>query len=389
MTHKTSRAARLRDDEQGMTMMFAGLGLLAFMSATMLALDVGMFMVARTQAQNAADAGALAGATALYYDSYTDRSATGPAVRNAIEAATSQANAVMHQKVSVNPEDVTFPTVDRVSVWVQRSAARGNPILPFLAPMIGINEVDLGAVATAEVMPANAMTCVKPFTIPDKWIEKQSAPWDQNDTFDVIDDKNQPLAVPDVYIPAEDEYGNPNKDYTGYNAENDRGDVVIIKAGNGTNLYPSFYYPYSMGGVTGADEYRWNIGNCNQTMMKFGDLLLTEPGNMTGPTKQGVQELIDLDPTARWDEGSNRAVSSMNPSPRIVTIPVFDPAYYYTGKMNGRNADLKVANYIGVFVERMDGNDVIGRITPVGGLLKGNGGPAPAGAFPKVIVLVQ
>ena len=36
----------------------------------MLAIDVGMLMTARSQAQNSADAGALAGAIALIYDDY-------------------------------------------------------------------------------------------------------------------------------------------------------------------------------------------------------------------------------------------------------------------------------------------------------------------------------
>ena len=52
----------------------------------MLAIDVGMLMTARSQAQNSADAGALAGATALVYNDYDDRTATGPAVTNALAA---------------------------------------------------------------------------------------------------------------------------------------------------------------------------------------------------------------------------------------------------------------------------------------------------------------
>ena len=63
-----------------MTFVFVGLGFMAFMAATTLAIDVGMFMTARSQAQNAADAGAMSGAVALYYNNFTDRSATGPAV---------------------------------------------------------------------------------------------------------------------------------------------------------------------------------------------------------------------------------------------------------------------------------------------------------------------
>ena len=50
-----------------MSLVFVGMGLMAFLSASMLAIDVGMLMTARNQAQNSADAGALAGATALVY----------------------------------------------------------------------------------------------------------------------------------------------------------------------------------------------------------------------------------------------------------------------------------------------------------------------------------
>ena len=88
-----------------MVLVFVGIGLLAFMSATMLAIDVGMFMVARTQAQTAADVGALAGAVALVFDDFDDRTASGPAVQNAVVAA--QSNQVMRQAVSVTPADVT------------------------------------------------------------------------------------------------------------------------------------------------------------------------------------------------------------------------------------------------------------------------------------------
>jgi hypothetical protein len=78
----------------------------------------------------------------------------------------------------------------------------------------------------------------------------------------------------------------------------------------------------------------------------------------------------------------------MHPSPRVISIPLFDPVYYETGKQNGRNADLKVVNYMGFFIEEMTGNDVKGYVTPVSGLLTGNA-PAPTGAFPIAIVLVK
>lgn len=61
-----NRIQHLNRDEHGMSFVFVGFSMMAFIAATTLAIDVGMFMNARTQAQNAADAGALAGVTALY-----------------------------------------------------------------------------------------------------------------------------------------------------------------------------------------------------------------------------------------------------------------------------------------------------------------------------------
>jgi len=373
---------RLRD-ERGMTLVMVATGMIALLSATMLAVDVGMFMVARTESQNAADAGALAGAVALGFDNYEDRSPTGPAVRNAIGAGTAVDNGVMNAQTSVLPEDVTFPAIDQIRVRVQRSGTRGNAVATFFAGIFNIDTVDVGAVATAQVSPANAMTCVKPFTVPDKWIEMQTPPWDPTDTFDVVDNKKNPLANPDIYIPI----GQPG--YTGYSSVTDRGTMITLKAANGTNVYPSIYFPYSMGGITGADEYEENIAQCNTMMMGYGDLLLAEPGNMVGPTKSGMETLIARDPSAHWDMSLNKVVSSMSPSPRVVAIPLFDPVYYDTGKQNGRNSDFKVVNYMGFFMEEMSGNEVKGRITPIGGILTGGGGPAPTGAFPIAIVLVK
>src|SRR5690349_9964221 len=99
------RLTHLARDERGMSIVFVGVSFFAFMAATTLAIDVGMFMTARSQAQNAADSGALAGATALVFNSYTDRSSGGPAVQGAINA--SRANLVMSSAPSVVPADVT------------------------------------------------------------------------------------------------------------------------------------------------------------------------------------------------------------------------------------------------------------------------------------------
>jgi hypothetical protein len=185
-----NRIQHLGRDERGMSFVFVGIGLTAFLAATTLAIDVGMFMNARTQAQNSADAGALAGVTSLYFVDWDNRSAGGPAVSSAIDAA--KHNNVIFEEPKVEPTDVTFPLdpnglANRVKVDVFRTALRGNPVDTLIGSMFGVKSVDIAATATAEATPANGMTCVKPFMIPDKWEERQTPPWDAADTFEGFD----------------------------------------------------------------------------------------------------------------------------------------------------------------------------------------------------------
>lgn len=371
-----------------MTLLFVGMGFMTLLAATTLAIDVGMFMTARSQAQNAADAGALGGATALVFNNYDDRSVSGPAVQSAINTAL--ANTVMANTVSVQPADVTFPLgpdgqANRVRVNVFRVSNRSNPVATFIGPIFGVPTVDISATATAEASLANAQSCVKPFTIPDRWQENSDGTtWTTNSTYDLYDQHGNPLPDADRYIPA-DQPG-----YTGYDAVRDKGMSLTIRAGTGNNVAPSFYWSWAMPGGTGGDFYRDNIANCNNTVMHFGDPMTQEPGNMVGPTNQGIDDLIAQDPGAEWVGGIGGSVSStMHPSPRVFPIPLYDPDYYETGIQQGRVATLRMANWIGFFVERRSGNNVYGRITPISGLVDGGAGPAPAGAFPKVIRLVQ
>jgi hypothetical protein len=369
-----------------MSFVFVGMGFMAFFAATTLAIDVGMFMTARSQAQNAADAGALGGATALAFNDYDNRSVGGPAVQSAINTAT--LNVVMQQPVSVQPSDVTFPVgpagvSNRVRVNVFRTTNRTNPVATLIGPIFGVPTVDINATATAEASPANAATCVKPFTIPDRWTENTSPPWSTTSDYDRYDNKGNLIPGADAYVPA-DQPG-----YRGYDAEADKGMPLVIRAGTGNNLSPTFYWSWAMPEGTGGSYYEENIYDCNTTVVHFGDPMVQEPGNMVGPTNHGIDVLIDKDPGAYWDTTTNSVHSTVHPSPRVFPIPLYDPEYYASGIAQGRNATLKVANWIGFFVERREGNNVHGRITPVSGVLDNNAGPAPAGAFPKVIRLVQ
>src|SRR5262249_22042078 len=157
-----------------------------------------------------------AGATALAFNDYNDRTSTGPAVQSAISA--SQQNKIMTGTPSVLPADVTFPLSpsgqnNRVQVTVQRSATRGNPMPTFVGPLIGAPTANMAAQATAEASPASAETCVKPFMIPDRWSEVSSPPFNPDtSTFQMYDNKGNllPASSRDVYIPSN------QAGYTGY-----------------------------------------------------------------------------------------------------------------------------------------------------------------------------
>ena len=374
-----------------MSYVFIGLGFMAFISASILAIDVGMLMTARNQAQNSADAGALAGAVALAFDDYDDRTPTGPAVTSAINGA--MANKVMAGDVSVKPTDVEFLNNEeglnnRVKVTVYRTSevGRDNPLPLLMARYLKLRDTaDVGATATAEASPANAMDCVLPFTIPDRWKEVHTPAFDPDDDFLAFAKNGTPLANPDVYIGPKDK-----ENYTGYDAQRDKGMQIVLKADNGSKMAPSMYQVWDMEGANrGSDDVRDAISGCKSQILGFDDTFVHKPGMQTGPVAQGIEDLIAKDPDAYWDTSTNEVVTKMAKSPRVRAIPLFDPYYYDEGKHNGRNASLKFVNYMGFFVEGMKGNEVVGRIIPISGLKKGGLDDGPPAAFPKAIILVK
>ena len=381
------RFRHLRDDERGMSLVFISVGFMSFMAATTLAIDVGMFMTARNQAQNSADAAALAGAVAFVRNSFTDRSASGPVVQSAIRTA--QENTIFGGQVSVTPDDVTFPAApdgrfNRVRVQVFRTAERENPVETLLGGFFGVPAVDVIAAATAEAAPANAMTCVKPFMIPDKWIEKQTPEWDPADKFDKYRPNGSMIANPDVYIAS-------GPDYSGYSYSADIGRQLTLRAAKGNEIEPSFYYSWKMPNDTGGDFYRDNIAGCNQARIVRGGQIIQEPGAMEGPTVQGIQDLIAKDPNAYWDDWCKCVKGSKysGQSPRVFPIPLYDPDNAAENRRNGRAAEYRIANFLGFFVDRVEGSGIYGRVTRITGMVDDTAAEAPDDSLPMAIRLVQ
>lgn len=370
------RFTHLRKDERGMSFVFIGMGFMSFLAASTLAIDVGMLMTARTQAQTSADAGALAGAVALAYNSSTNFSTGGPAVQSALAAARS--DLVMGQPPSVDTGDVTFlpdPTTGnttRVQVTVYRSAARGNPVATMIGRIFGINNADISATAIAEAIPANSSNCVKPFAIPDKWTEKQTGPWDQTDQFNAA--ILPPTFSPDVYKPVTD------ASYTGYKRTNVGLLLTINPAG--AQVVGNQYYTLDLVG-----SYEGNIENCARSKFSIGEKIARIPASPS-LTYEGLQALIGRDAGAYWDNVNNKVISTVNPSPRILTMPVYDPARFEADIAAGVEPRLYVTDFIGFFVQSVNpAGTITGRIVPVSGLVEG-AAPVTTQAFPRAVRLV-
>ncbi len=395
--------------ERGAVLVHVAFAILALTAFTTFVIDYGVFWESRRQAQNAADAGALAGAIALAYDNSTNLSPTGPAAESAVAAA--QSNLVWGVTPSVvaatdvfmtgAPGSQNYPcpppntggTCIRVNVY--RTIARGNPLPMFFGQLVGLSQQDVQATAAAMVANGNSSNCIKPVAIADKWFEHNpvvNGPWTPTSTFDPTGPN------PDVYVPATSTSAG-----SGFTIANDYGTELLLKTGSPQSaINPGWFQPIRLPGNLGGDDYRDDWTGCSGNNFSIGDYLPKENGNMIGPTAQGVKALIALDPNATWNYTTKRVDNSCwetascvgNPgatqSPRIVALPVFDLQDYLTNGGQQGNQPVKIVNILGFFVLDMVGNDVRGILMTAPGLFNSGGGTvAGPASFLTTIALVR
>jgi Flp pilus assembly protein TadG len=389
--------------------LIAFIGLTAFSAFVV---DYGVLWSARRQAQNAADAAAMAAAVSL---GFVDADDEGRARTAALDAAAR--NLIWGSAPDITGADVTFPpcpvgapgagtnTCVRVDVF-RNQRSGGNPLPTIFGNLVGVTNQGVRATATAQVMFGNATNCVKPFAIPDKWTELRNnqgpAGWDPTDSFERYvqngNNRGTLLNPADVYTPPA---GNNNG--SGFDVQADYGLQLTIKAGNPNQaIQPGWYYPVVINPIEGpgGNNYRNNIASCDPTVIRKDDVLTMEPGNMVGPTAQGVGDLIALDPTATWSPSANNGrggisggcmSSPSNPcalSPRVVAVPVFNPDTWDLGPSQGRST-VTVTRVVGMFIEQMQGNNVVGRLMPYPSSAFSGTGGVPGSAFVISIILVR
>lgn len=335
------------DARRGAALPLVALAMAALLGMCALAIDLGMAFTARSEAQRVADAAALAGGSAFL--DFLAADATQPATDRAYEYALR--NTVRNVAVDSSEVQVeVIPDSMKVRVRIARAA------LPtWFARVVGIDQVDVGAQAAAQAFQAGEALCLKPFAVPDLWHDAD----DDNNPTNRIWDPGETWRLgssPGDYYQAWGGQAETAYD-TGYGSlwrgpARDFGRRVQIKLSDPNSDYqlePSIFLPWRIpedpdmgtcdrggggGNDSGAAAYRNNICECNNSPVEIGQPYDIEPGNMIGPTNQGIDELMREDPNAYWDpnfgpqggiRGSSAGPDGSFTSPRVIKVGLFDP----------------------------------------------------------------
>jgi len=410
--------------ERGAILIMTAIALFALVAFSAIVVDYGILWSARGQAQTSADAGALAGAIAISKGASNDVSRTTASVLASQTPVwgevTDAADVVVSTLPYPCPASAGGGSEGCIRVDVMRGApdaqgtAHTNALPVFFATMLGITQQGVRATATAQVTSGNAVRCIKPWGIADKWQDNSGtnlAGWDQQDAFD---------PGVDVYIPPS------SLSTTGFTVANHKGMQMALK-GDHSSWLAGWSNEIQFPGATGSSDYEAVIVGCPSFVPEVGfyagqpcndkddedparGCLRVKQGVSQGPTTSGVDTLVGYDDDAYWN-GSEIAGSDFAESPRIVPIPLFDPQDFIVnqaGSCSGSNCVIKVVNIMGFFVEGVckdvedqgrlesttycnDKNkDIVGRLMSYVGSVRGGAGNVPTpNSFIQVVRLVR
>jgi hypothetical protein len=394
-TDVTVSSARRRGSETGAMLVQVAVAVLVLVGFLVFVVDYGVQWLARAQAQNAADAGAMAGALSRAFeeaDGCPPKKKSGLTYQSARLSA--ESNQVWGEPGAVV---VSYPTCPGfcgdvpgegrcVRVDVHRNKEFSNPLPMVFGGVLGLKSQGVKATATGRVGDGNSTECMRPFAVADLWKDVPAAGsagrydhWVEEGGVAVELDPH------DNYKPAD-----PGSPGTGYTVWHDAGEAKVLEGGSDpmgddpivTGWTLPVRLPDGAGGyLSGAAEFGAAISSCHRPRVALGDYLPTEDSAMTGPTETGVEALIAQDPTASFNPVTKIVEGSCAPacaplSPRVVPIIVFDiDDFQYR-----RAADdwsvcpaagrcVKVVNILGFFVQEMSGSDVNGYLMTMRGEL--------------------
>lgn len=343
-------------DERGIAIIWVAISMAVIIGAAVLAIDLSAIQTTRTQLQNAADAACLAAVREL---APIGSSTLAERRQNATQMAITFAamNRAFIDRgvgpVNITSADVKFPSQLEVTVRTHRTKATQDPLRTYFVGVlrpVGGNLADVAADATAIILPAGGTRGFYPWVLPDRfedvdgdgeWDDPEpftdlngNGKWENPEPFDDLNG-NGLYDEGDYYDPIETGYGTgpPFK-------HDDTGIELVLKQGDPQSaLEAGFFYPtrwppedYYDGTapIGGASIYADWIVNKSPYLVQIGDIVRLEKGNMQGPTKKSVRDIIDACPTSFYNEISGQVEGhSHGPEiecPRIGAIAFFNPA---------------------------------------------------------------
>lgn len=277
--------------------------------------DYGALWVARAQAQNSADAAALAGSVALATDVPHAGSDRWDRARN-VAWNTGHVNRVWGMSPSAVIVTSPYngnPCTSRPERCV-RVEVRRTGIPTWFMQLAGIQSQGARAVAVAQTNPATGTNCMKPWLVPDRYTDTN---------------RNGKPDFGEYMGPTRTTEGAINYG-TGWTPA-DIGQTIALKPGNPNQaISPSDYFEIDDPdfGVVGGAAYRNAISTC-VIRRNVGDTVSTLPGNRKGPTKQGFDDLISLSGGAA-----------------TIIVGLFDPVAFETQKRQSGNFPITITNML-------------------------------------------
>jgi hypothetical protein len=367
---------RIIRSERGAVFVQIGISIFVLMAFNVFVLDYGAMWVSRRQAQNAADAGALAGAVARGYDDFDDPPySDGPAADAARQVATS--NLIWQQPgvAEVVFDCPTGVTGRCVTVDVYRNGERGNPLPTFFGPILGIVNQGVRATATAVAGNGNAGNCFRPIAFSDDWNENRDPDDEFNRYVESGASAGSLLSSPrDVYTAPSG--AGPGSAYRSDDSD-DLGERLIWELDRPLNspITPGFLLALTL---PGAGTFRDKLQTCSGQTVQLRQTLPVEVPP-PGDTALALNYLMSLDPGVTWNDPyveNSCAPGCAAVSPRLIPIALFDPDRFQLGRATNdwlqpavgcptNNPCITVTNIVGFFV-----HGPYGSYGPHGHLLK-------------------
>jgi Flp pilus assembly protein TadG len=269
---KSKNLLQMISDSRGAISIIMIVALVILLIIAAFVIDFGLVYLRTADIQNASDSAALAAASLLPVE-YGDNSAIQDVNQKAIEYL---------EKNGVSGEDYTIDvqlnlgannlyTSVTVDVYKQEKL--------FIAPVIGITHLDVNRTATAQISPTISVTGVVPLSMEKEYLESAKA-----------------SGLTD--------------------------NLTLKYAASDEEVYMGAFGAIDLDGVVGggANDYNDRLEYGYQGSLKIGQVLPVEPGNMSNPTKDGIEYRMDL--CTHYPPNGCTAEHYVETCPRVVIVPV-------------------------------------------------------------------